>query len=441
MEASNRMVGGRGPDVVVVGAGLAGLTAATVAAAAGASVLVVDRRAPGGRAAVREVAGAVLNGGPRAWFPGGPAARELRSLGLRPSGRSPRPPSASVLVGGRLHHLVGAAPALARSALALGRAGRAPGAGSTAVSEWLAALPARDRPAAAALVRLVTYADDLDRLSLDAAAAQVAVARRGVRYLHGGFGSVVELLARHAVRHGAELVRVADVRLGGVDGSGRRVVELPTGAVRARSVVLAVGTPGATGALLDEGGRPGGGDVLREVGPPSTAACLELVLRRAPARRFVLGLDEPLYLSQHGPPARLGPTGTVVVHALRYGASTAEDDRARLESLAASAGVDPGAVVHRRFLHRMVVTAAVPDPATGGLAGRAPVADPARPGLLLAGDWVGDEGMLADAAVASGARAGRLAARIDPGRGPAAPAGPGERHGAPGSPGAGRIVA
>ena len=43
----------------------------------------------------------------------------------------------------------------------------------------------------------------------------------------------------------------------------------------------------------------------------------------------------------------------------------------------------------------------------GGLAGRPSVTVSGAPGLLIAGDWVGDEGMLADAAVASGVLAGR----------------------------------
>jgi hypothetical protein len=48
--------------------------------------------------------------------------------------------------------------------------------------------------------------------------------------------------------------------------------------------------------------------------------------------------------------------------------------------------------------------------ASHGLAGRPAVDGTGVAGLLLAGDWVGGEGMLADASLASGRRAGLLAA-------------------------------
>ena len=58
----------------------------------------------------------------------------------------------------------------------------------------------------------------------------------------------------------------------------------------------------------------------------------------------------------------------------------------------------------------MVVTGAIPTAANGGLAGRPGAEVPGLPGAFVAGDWVGPVGMLADAALASGVHAGRLAA-------------------------------
>ncbi len=61
-------------------------------------------------------------------------------------------------------------------------------------------------------------------------------------------------------------------------------------------------------------------------------------------------------------------------------------------------------VVHTAFQPNLTVTWDVPLASRGGLAGRTPVAtDDYR--VALAGDWVGDEGHLADAAFASGKRA------------------------------------
>jgi hypothetical protein len=71
--------------------------------------------------------------------------------------------------------------------------------------------------------------------------------------------------------------------------------------------------------------------------------------------------------------------------------------------------VQDGSIVTERYLHRMPVTHGMPLASGGGLAGRPPVADADRPGLFLAGDWVGGRGLLADAAVASAEEAARLA--------------------------------
>ena len=74
------------------------------------------------------------------------------------------------------------------------------------------------------------------------------------------------------------------------------------------------------------------------------------------------------------------------------------------------AGITDDQIVEERFLAFHVVTHVLPGPE--GRPGR-----PARsrscpdaPGLYLAGDWVGPSGWLSDAAMASGQRAGRLAA-------------------------------
>ena len=56
----------------------------------------------------------------------------------------------------------------------------------------------------------------------------------------------------------------------------------------------------------------------------------------------------------------------------------------------------------------MVAVSAIPTPASGGLAGR-PSVDRGG-GLFVAGDWVGPEGWLLDAALSSGAAAASGAA-------------------------------
>jgi phytoene dehydrogenase-like protein len=74
--------------------------------------------------------------------------------------------------------------------------------------------------------------------------------------------------------------------------------------------------------------------------------------------------------------------------------------------------VQPGwreLVVERRYLPSLIVSHWSPLAAMGGLAGRPGPAVPGVDGLFVAGDWVGHEGMLSEAAFASARRAAGLA--------------------------------
>jgi hypothetical protein len=99
---------------------------------------------------------------------------------------------------------------------------------------------------------------------------------------------------------------------------------------------------------------------------------------------------------------------------IRYGARSAAEDRPQLDELAATAGVGHDDVVVRRFLSRMTVSGALPLASRGGLIGRPGIGDTGVPGVLMAGDWVGPVGLLADASLASGYAAGRLAGHDRP---------------------------
>src|SRR3954447_15465577 len=76
--------------VVVVGAGLAGLTAAATSAEHGARVIALEAREhPGGRARTTTVDGFHLNQGAHALYRGGAAWAALAELGITPRGESP----------------------------------------------------------------------------------------------------------------------------------------------------------------------------------------------------------------------------------------------------------------------------------------------------------------------------------------------------------------
>jgi len=390
----------QGLPVVVAGAGLAGLAAAAAAARAGARVIILEAGAVGGRARTEVRDGFRFNQGPHALFRGGPGRRVLSRLGIETTGHSPPLWRPRALIAGRPRRFPVAQTGCAIGRVAAARPARWAGASA---ADWIGSLGLRDDAAALmeAGVRVTTYVGDLGRLPATVAIGQMRAAVRGVSYLDEGWEQLTRALLSRASAAGAQIRRHARVeQVAGQPDAWR--VHTDSEVIGAAAVVVAVGRPAAARRLLPPG--PGWGDL----GPPVTAACLDLGLRR-PGARFVLGIDQPLYLSPHAPPGDLAPAGCGLVHVMRYGATDAADDREQLWALAAAAGIRRDDVVVERFLPRMEVVSCLPSP-QHGLAGRPPVAVPGAPGLFLAGDWVGPEGWLSDGSLASGERAGLLAA-------------------------------
>lgn len=402
--------------MIVIGAGLAGLAAGATAARAGAATLVLDARSPGGRSRVTERDGFVFNRGAHALYKGGAGWEVLRSLGIEPRGSAPPLGRYQALADGELHLLPTSEDSLRRTTL-LGRKDKEAFAGFLArlplldpqqhagvpVSQWIAA--AGLGPAAAvfsALVRLTTYAWDMNTFAADAAIAQWQQAASGVLYLDGGWAQLVRRLAGLCqVRTGIKVTSVSSA-------AGKVEVATGNGPLVARSAIVAVGRPTAASRLLPA--DPGWGDL----GPEVTAACADAGLRREPCPGYVLGVDSPVYATVQSPPARQAPAGRAVVGAVRYGSTEAKADRAALQAHLVRAGVREADVVTSRFLPRMVVAGAAPIAANGGLGGRPAVDATGVPGVYLAGDWVGLTGLLADAALASGQAAALRAVHAVP---------------------------
>ena len=414
-------------DTVVVGGGLAGLVAAVTAARAGSRVALLEPRPLGGRARCDDRNGFTFNRGPRALYVGGAARPILDALGVdTASGAAPATRGAVGRLDGQLH-LLPQGPwsllrtsllrpadkvALARLLARLPRLDAAPLSG-TSFDDFLAGtgLSSRGRDVLDMVARIATYAAEPGRVDAAAVVTNVQLALgAGVRYLDGGFQTLVDGLVHQGALAGVEVVaeRACAVQAAAADGAARAVTATGRELV-AQTVVLAAGTPNAVADLL--GSSIAGADHLTE---PVTAACLELGLRAEPCHPVLFGIREPLYLSTHRA-AGLAPEGAVVVHLMRnhgrHEHLSGTEQRSWLRAAADDAGVNPGDVVEERFLAAMTVSGGLPTPAGGGLAGRPTVTADDRPGVLLAGDWVGHQGLLADAAVASGHRAGVIAAR------------------------------
>jgi phytoene dehydrogenase-like protein len=195
-------------------------------------------------------------------------------------------------------------------------------------------------------------------------------------------------------------------RLGVVRGArladGRRVA--------ARNVVIAA-DPGTAAALLEEGHATALTDWAR-TRVPVRAATFDVALRRLPRprRTFALGLERPLYLSVHSAVADLAPHGSALIHTAAYlGSRSARDPQAAESELRGLLDlIQPGwrdEVVQARFVPDLTVSNGLATAADRRAATRIGPEVAEVPGLYVAGDWVGSEGMLLDASLASAARA------------------------------------
>lgn len=404
-------------DVIVVGAGLAGLAAGATAAAGGAETVVLEAHQPGGRARTVSKGPYVFTMGPHALYLGGPSTKVLRLLGIEPDGEpSPFPRKFTLLKDGQIHPVPAGRTGLLRTTLmsraaaahyrrlleALPTLDPARLAGTT-VREWLEDhnLGVDASAVIRALIRLSTFTADIEEFSAGAAVHQLQIGgREGVLYLHGGWTQLVDgLAAQVRVQKRAKVTRVEPA-------GGRVEVWAGDEVLTARQVIVATGTPAATRAVLPA--EPG----WAGLGPPLTGACLGIGLTRVPEPGYLIGVDEPIMGSTQSPPAgQQCPGGHAVVHAIRYTATGAGADRLALDAHVARLGVLDSDIAQSRFLARMVVAGSTPGASAGGLAGRPRVTDSGHAGVLIAGDWVGPEGLLTDASLASGHEAALHALR------------------------------
>lgn len=397
-------------EVVVIGGGLAGLTAATYVARAGHSVTVHEAKSRiGGRAATDEQNGFLLNHGPHALYLAGEASKILAELGVSLAGAAP--PAGKVLFGGQLFLAPGSTSTLLRTK-ALGakaklEVGKVLGGLGKVRSEELAHLSANDwingqvkqersRQLLQAVARLTCYAGQLDELSADLAVGQMQIGLGdGVSYLDGGWCKLVKGLEQKLLETGNATIE-----------TGSKLTTMPDAPV----VIVALNSPQAAASLLEQ---------TIETGPAATVASLDLGVSSPPPVDFVLGGDEALYFSHQSASARLAADGQHLISVAAYLNETANNesndssaqpttrpDRSTLETFAKLCGVDDTTIVHSRYLHRMVAASAIPTVALGGMKGRTSVdasegVAGAGQQVLVSGDWVGDAGHLADASMAS----------------------------------------
>ena len=416
-------------NVIIIGGGLAGLTAAVTLARAGRRVTLFEKAARvGGRAMTSREQGFAFNLGPHALYANGAATRTLKELGIQWSAHRPQLGGYALVEGRR--------EIFPSGALSLMTTGLFTTAEKFEAGQWLTKLGKLDvsdlqhvtwqdwltenirhlrlRQFLQALARLTTYASDAQRQSAAAALAQMQLGlSSGVRYLDGGWQTLVDGLREAALAAGVNLETSQRAQTVVVEQGQTRGVMLADGQTREASHVLLAASPSAAVALTAAFAPATWQRQLNEL-LPVKAACLDVALARLPQpeARFALGIDQPLYVSVHSATAQLAPAGGALVHAAKYlmtGEQTpAQTLEAELEQTLDS--VQSGwrdVLVKRRFMPALTVNHALTTAEQKGAAGRPPVVVPEVASLFIAGDWVGPEGQLADASVASATAAAR----------------------------------
>ena len=403
-------------DCVVVGGGITGLTASIILAEAGLSVLLLEKsKKVGGRARTEVKEEAYLNLGPHALYSKGLSLKMLNDLGIHLKGNSPKI-NGSLIYNERSYKLPTDPIQVLRSPLFSSK-GKVELLSfyiklysqklivnpEVTVSDWLQQNIHEEqvRQFLLMLIRLSTYCDNPNLINVQEAFTQLRLGKP--IYLDFGWQTMVKALTEKAIALGVFIQTGISVKQ--VQGEFPRFfVTLSDNTFVCTKNLLVTGSPkeavkiiqgiSTTVSLLDEF-------------IPIHAACMDIVLKSLPNSKinFALSMDEGLYFSNHSSAATLSTTEKYsVIHVMKYLRSDfVHEELYKQEIESFLHRIQPGweeHVVFRRYLPKLTVTHVHPH--------RKQEITTDVPGLLLAGDWVGTEGMLADRAFSSAKKAANL---------------------------------
>jgi phytoene dehydrogenase-like protein len=278
------------------------------------------------------------------------------------------------------------------------------------------------------LCRIVTYANEPEIQSAGSTLSQLQMAiSGGVIYLDGGWQTLVNELISEALKANVRIYsgkRVSNVKEAIIDSPTSEETTIPLwrinvsdGSSILTSTLVIAGSPTDVQGLFRDSKPKLLSHIVGERASsrrinPVRAACLDVALNTLPNPSIpvAVGIDNPFFLSVHSASAKLAPKGGALIHVIKYLGSTHESnpstDKLELETFLDA--IQPGwrnVVVRQRFLPSMVVYNAIVTAEQRGTLGRPDTKVPETENLYIVGDWIGSEGILADASFASAKRA------------------------------------
>jgi phytoene dehydrogenase-like protein len=434
----------REEEVVIIGGGIAGLTAATFLARAGKSVTVIERSSEaGGRARTSLVSdGFYLNQGPHAIYPAGSGVQILKELGINYSGKNVTTDGYYVLKEGQKYPMPITLSQFLTTKLLKGLRSKIEAIRFFASLHKLNPDKIQDisfqnwidkkihnsdvKDLIKMGARITTFANDAEIQSAGSTLSQLQIAYAGgAMYIDGGWQTLVNGLNAAAEEAKVKILTSKTVvsiehnnnisSSSSSSSSSSWIVHLSDGSIFLPRVLIIAAGPREAYEMLKHTDGISSTHFLSKIAKeskPVRVATLDIALSTHPNPNVygAYGLDEPLYLSTHSAFARLSPLGGSLIHAMKYLGSSIQPnptkDKEELENLMDT--LQPGwrkFVVKQRFLPNMIVYNALVTAEQGGTYGRPDVRVPGVENIYIVGDWVGSQGLLVDTSLSAAKRA------------------------------------
>ncbi|WP_242239248.1 NAD(P)/FAD-dependent oxidoreductase [Bacillus cereus group sp. BfR-BA-01309] len=411
-------------DVVIVGGGLAGLTASIYLAKAGRKVIVLEKSSHfGGRGMTKNNNGICMNLGAHALYRGGEAFIIFNELGVNLPGGTPSTKAHGIWKGDIFtiptdFRSILSTPLLSWSAkvqfsrlmIHLGKldVGKVPKMSLTTWAENEIKDPmVRNIFYALCRTTTYTYAPTIQLASSVLKQIQLSM-KEGVLYVDGGWETIITNLRGIASTSGVQFLAKKNVlKIEYCEGK-QRIQCFDDEVFEAGAVIVT--TPPKEACKIIKGAEGTSLQKWSEQSIQVTASALDIGLKHLPnpLHHFALGLDQPIFFTNQSRAAKLSEDGSIAVSLIKYHNPVLElnhiqEDKEQLKNTMEL--LHPNwkrEVVAQQYLPKISVVHDFPH--IDRVENPGPNI-PEMPGVYVAGDWVGHDEILADAAVASGKRA------------------------------------